>query len=112
MKISTTGRLLSILSGVAVFALLLFLIRIALPYALIAGVIGWLVVILSFSKKEKDETIVVEGSTQSDIEDAIKTGRKLTTGMRQAIKRLSQMEICNEVEDLCRIAESMFELLR
>lgn len=112
MKISTTGRILSILSGVAVFALFLFLIRIALPYALVAGVIGWLVVILSYSKKEKDDTIVVEGMTQSDLENTIKTGRKLTTGMRQAIKRLSQMEICNEVEDLCRIAESMFELLR
>lgn len=112
MKISTTGRILSILSGAAVFALLLFLIRIALPYALIAGVIGWLVVILSFSKKEKDDSIVVEGLTHSDLENTIKTGRKLTAGMRLAIKRLSQMEICKEVEDLCRIAESMFELLR
>ncbi len=111
MNVSTTGRILSILSGVAVFALLLFL-NINLQYALIAGVVGWLAVILLYSKKENNDTIVVEGLTRSDLENTIKTGRKLTAGMRQAIKRLSQIEICREVEDLCRIAESMFDLLR
>ncbi|MGI6622320.1 MAG: 5-bromo-4-chloroindolyl phosphate hydrolysis family protein [Acetivibrionales bacterium] len=111
MNVSTTGRILSILSGVAVFALLLFL-NINLQFALIAGVVGWLAVILLYSKKENNDTIVVEGLTRSDLENTIKTGRKLTAGMRQAIKRLSQIEICREVEDLCRIAESMFDLLR
>jgi len=111
LNVSTTGRILSILSGVAVFALLLFL-NINLQYALIAGVVGWLAVILLYSKKENNDTIVVEGLTRSDLENTIKTGRKLTAGMRQAIKRLSQIEICREVEDLCRIAESMFDLLR
>ncbi|NLL96377.1 MAG: hypothetical protein GX227_04640 [Clostridiaceae bacterium] len=111
MNVSTTGRILSILSGVAVFALLLFL-NINLQYALIAGVVGWLAVILLYSKKENNDTIIVEGLTRSDLENTIKTGRKLTAGMRQAIKRLSQIEICREVEDLCRIAESMFDLLR
>lgn len=111
MKISTTGRILSIAAGVAVFALLLFIIR-TLTIPLIAGVLGWLVVILFFSKKEKADTIVVDGLTHSDLEDTVKTGRKLTGGMRQAIKRLSQLDICKEVEDLCRIAESMFELLK
>lgn len=111
LQISTKGRILSILSGVAVFALLM-LLNIQLHYALIAGVVGWLVVILSFSKKESADTIVVDGVTRSEIDNTIKTGRKFTAGMRQAVKKLSQIEICQEVEDLCRIAESMFELLR
>lgn len=111
MKLSTTSRILSIAAGVVVFAVLLFLLR-TLTVPLIAGVIGWLVVILFFSKKERDNTIIVEGMTRSDIDDTIKKGRKLTGGMRQAIKRLSQLEVCKEVEDLCRIAESMFDLLK
>lgn len=111
MKLSTTSRILSIAAGVVVFALLLFLLR-TLTLPLIAGVIGWLVVILFFSKKERDNAIIVEGMTRSDIDETIKKGRKLTGGMRQAIKRLSQLEICKEVEDLCRIAESMFDLLK
>lgn len=111
MKLSTTSRIMSIVAGGAVFALLLFLLR-TLTVPLIAGVLGWLVVILFFSKKEKDEAIIVEGMTRSDIEDTIKKGRKLTLGMRQAIKSLSQLEISKEVEDLCRIAESMFDLLK
>ncbi len=111
MKLSTTSRIISIVAGVAVFALFLFLLR-TLTVPLIAGVLGWLVVILSFSKKEKDDTIIVEGMTHSDIEDTIKKGRKLTAGMRQAIKSLSQLEISKEVDDLCRIAESMFDMLK
>ncbi|NLP00645.1 MAG: hypothetical protein GX386_10210 [Clostridiaceae bacterium] len=111
MKLSTTSRILSIAAGVVVFAVLLFLLR-TLTLPLIAGVIGWLVVILFFSKKERDNAIIVEGMTRSDIDETIKKGRKLTGGMRQAIKRLSQLEICKEVEDLCRIAESMFDLLK
>ncbi|NLE25294.1 MAG: hypothetical protein GX625_08120 [Clostridiaceae bacterium] len=111
MKLSTTSRIMSIVAGAAVFAVLLFLLR-TLTVPLIAGVLGWLVVILFFSKKEKDETIIVEGMTRSDIEETIKKGRKLTAGMRQAIKSLSQLEVSKEVEDLCRIAESMFDLLK
>jgi|BioPla2DNA2_1021312.scaffolds.fasta_scaffold03258_8 5-bromo-4-chloroindolyl phosphate hydrolysis protein len=111
LKLSTTSRIISIISGVAVFALLLFLFR-DLTVALIAGVLGWLVVILFFSKKERDNTIIAEGMTRSDIDDTIKKGRQLTGGMRQAIKRLSQLEVAKEVEDLCRIAESMFDLLK
>jgi len=107
LKLSTTSRILSIAAGVVVFAVLLFLLR-TLTLPLIAGVIGWLVVILFFSKKERDNAIIVEGMTRSDIDETIKKGRKLTGGMRQAIKRLSQLEICKEVEDLCRIAESMY----
>lgn len=112
MKLSTAGRILSILAGVGVFALLFILTRLALPYALIAGVLGWLVVILFYSKKQNDATIVAEGMTRSDMEETIKNGRKLTAGMRQATQRLSQLEIRQEVDDLCRIAESMFDMLK
>jgi 5-bromo-4-chloroindolyl phosphate hydrolysis protein len=108
---STTGRILSILSGTVVFALLI-LLNIPLQYALIGGVMGWLAFILIYSRKESNEEIVVDGLTRSDMENTIKTGRKLTAGMRLAVKKLSQIEISQEVEDLCRIAESMFEMLR
>ena len=111
LNVSATGRILSILSGVAVFTMLMFL-NIPLQYALIGGVLGWLAVILLYSRKESNDTVVVDGLTRSDLENTIKTGRKLTAGMRQAVKKLSQIEICQEVEDLCRIAESMFDLLR
>jgi len=108
---STTGRIVSILSGAAVFALMMVL-NVALQYALVAGVIGWLVAALVFSRKESDDKVNVDSSTRSEIENTIKTGRRLTAGMRQAVKKLSQVEITQEVEDLCRIAESMFDLLR
>ena len=112
LKISTTGRIVSLLAGIGVFALLLFLIRFALPYALIAGVIGWLIVILLYSKKQDDAAFIAEGTTRSDIGETIKNGKKLTTGMRQSTQRLSQVEVRQEIEDLCRIAESMFEMLK
>lgn len=112
MKMSTRSRIVSILAGIAAFALLMFIIRISLPIALTGGVIGWLVVTLTYSKKEKDDSIIVEGLTRADMENTIKNGRKLTAGMRAAIKKLSQTEICREVEDLCRIAESMFDMLK
>lgn len=112
MKMSTRSRIVSVLSGVAVFALLMFFLRLRIDMALIGGVIGWLVVVLYFNKKEKDESIVVEGMTRSDMENTIKNGRKLTAGMRNAVKRLSQIEFCHEVEDLCKIADSMFDMLR
>ncbi len=111
MKISTTGRIASLLTGVGVFALLLF-IGFGLPYALIAGVIGWLAIILLVSKKQDDKAFIAEGTTRADIEETIRNGRKFTMGMRQATQRLSQVEIRQEVEDLCRIAESMFDLLK
>lgn len=111
MKLSATSRIISIISGAAVFAILLFLLR-DLTLALIAGVLGWLIVILFFSKKERDTTVIVDGMTRSDIDDTIKKGLKLTGGMRQAVKKLSQLEVIKEVEDLCRIAESMFDMLK
>ncbi len=99
------------MSGAAVFAIFLFLLR-ELALALVAGVLGWLIVILIFSKKERDTTVIVDGLTRSDIDDTIKKGLKLTGGMRQAVKKLSQLEVIKEVEDLCRIAESMFDMLK
>ena len=111
MKLSASSRIISILSGAAVFAIFLFLLR-ELALALVAGVLGWLIVILIFSKKERDTTVIVDGLTRSDIDDTIKKGLKLTGGMRQAVKKLSQLEVIKEVEDLCRIAESMFDMLK
>lgn len=111
MKMSTKNRILSIISGVVVFVLLIFVFS-HIETALIGGVIGWLVYTLISNKKEKDNSLVTDGLTRADLENTIKTGRKLTTGMREAVKKLSQMEICREVEDLCRIAESMFEMLK
>lgn len=112
MKISTVDRILSILAGIGTFSLLLFAIRLALPIALIGGVLGWLAVILMYSKKKNNETIVVEGISRQDVEETIKNGRKFTAGMRQATQKLSQIEIRQEVEDLCRIADSMFDMLK
>jgi len=111
LKLSASSRIISILSGAAVFAILLFLVR-DLTMALIAGVLGWLIVILIFSKRERDNTVIIDGLTRSDIDETIKKGLKLTGGMRQAVKKLSQLEVIKEVEDLCRIAESMFEMLK
>ena len=111
MKLSASSRIISILSGAAVFAILLFLVR-DLTMALIAGVLVWLIVILIFSKRERDNTVIIDGLTRSDIDETIKKGLKLTGGMRQAVKKLSQLEVIKEVEDLCRIAESMFEMLK
>jgi len=111
IQMSATGRVVSILSGVAVFVIMLVL-KIALQYALVAGVIGWLIAALVFLKKDSGDKVIVDSSTRSEIENTIKTGRRLTAGMRQAVRKLSQVEITQEVEDLCRIAESMFELLR
>ncbi|HBR03249.1 MAG TPA: hypothetical protein DD738_11620, partial [Ruminiclostridium sp.] len=108
LNVTGTGRIISILAGALVFALLQLIFQLALPFALIGGVLGWLIVILIYSGRRNKETIVVEGLTRQDMEDTIKAGRNLTAGMRQAIKKLSQVEICLEVEDLCRIADSMF----
>lgn len=112
MKISTAGRITSLLAGAGVFVVLYFTGLLEVAFALAAGVLGWLAVILLFSKIQGDKAVVVDGTTRADIEDTIKAGRKLTMGMRQAVQRLSQVEIRQEVEDLCRIAESMFELLK
>ncbi len=112
MKISTTGRITSLLAGVGVFAALYLTGFLEVAFALVAGVLGWLAVILLFSMIQSNKTVLVEGTTRADLEETIKTGKKLTMGMRQAVARLSQVEIRQEVEDLCRIAESMFELLR
>lgn len=112
MKMSIMGRIISILTGVAVFTLLLLAVDLKLPYALIGGVLGWLVSVLILSKKQDEDTINYDSATRQDIEATVKAGKKLTSGMRRAVQKLSQVEIRNEVEDLCRIAESMFEMLK
>lgn len=109
---TSRGRVLSIIAGAMIFAALLFAVHASLPSALIGGVIGWLAVTLISNKKEENDTIVVEGLTKQELENTIKAGRKLTSGMRQATQRLSQTEIRHEIEDLCRIADSMFDMLK
>ena len=111
MKASTSGRLVSILTGIGIFLLLLIVTRIG-SLAFVGGVLAWIVVYLISSKKERDDTLVYDGITRADIAETIKIGRQLTMGMRRAVQRLTQMEIRQEVEDLCRIAESMFEMLK
>lgn len=111
LKTSATARIVSVLAGCAVFVLLM--ITVGLPeYALVGGVLGWLVVTLIYDRKQRKQAIVYEGTTRSDIDSTIKNGRQLTQGMRRAIQRLTQIEIRQQVEELCRIAESMFDLLK
>ena len=112
LKVSTSGRIISILAGIGAFVLLLFAFRVLLPYALIGGVLGWLAVILIYSAKRGDETFHIDAVTRQEVEETVRSGRKLASGMRQAIQKLSQTEIRQQVEDLCRIAESIFELLK
>jgi 5-bromo-4-chloroindolyl phosphate hydrolysis protein len=112
LKTSLGGRVFSILTGVVLFSVLKFVFFTSMSVALSIGFIGWLVVMLSSSKKQKDTTIIAEGTTKQDIEETIRNGRKLTLSMRQASLRLMQVEVKHEVEDLCRIAESMFDMLR
>lgn len=81
-------------------------------FALSVGFISWLTLYLVYSKKQKDSAIVVDGTTRQDLDDTIKAGKKLTIEIRQASYRLMQMEIKSEVEDLCKIAESMFDMLK
>lgn len=112
MKGSWAGRLLSILIGVACFAVLNFWLAAGFFPALIVGVLAWLVAALINSGKQKEDKISLDGITRQEVESTIRAGRKLTAGMRQASYRLQQLEVKKEIEDLCKIAESMFELLK
>ncbi|HOK43536.1 MAG TPA: 5-bromo-4-chloroindolyl phosphate hydrolysis family protein [Thermoclostridium caenicola] len=112
LKGSWAGRLLSILIGVACFAVLNFWLAAGFFPALIVGVLAWLVAALINSGKQKEDKISLDGITRQEVESTIRAGRKLTAGMRQASYRLQQMEVKKEIEDLCKIAESMFELLK
>lgn len=112
MKSSLSGRIISIIIGLAVFSAIAFGTSASIFSALIAGVAIWLGLTLIFSKREKDGAIVVEGTTKLDIDNTIKAGKKLTMEMRQVSFRLSQMEMKSQIDDLCKIAESMFEMLK
>lgn len=100
------------MAGVAVFALFYFLLSSEAIMSMGVGIAAFVIVIAIFMKKQKDSTIVVEGMTKLDIENTIRSGRKYTAGMRQACQSLLQMEVRNEIEDLCRIADSIFEMLK
>ena len=71
-----------------------------------------LVVIIIASIRRRDDFVNVDSATRQEIDSTIKTGRRLTLAMRQASHRLMQVEIKKEIEGLCKIAESMFEMLR
>lgn len=112
MKGSWTGRLLSILIGAACFVILYYLYSTGFLGALIPAVIAWFIAALVFSRRGKEEKILADGITWQEINRTIKEGKKLTMEMRQAAYRLLQVEVRKEIEDLCKIAESMFEMLR
>ncbi len=112
MKSSWAGRLLSIIIGVACFVVLKFLFSAGFFGALVAGLIAWITISLITSKKNKDDNITADAMTRQEISKTIKAGRKLTIAMRQASYRLMQLEVKKEIEDLCKIAESMFEMLK
>jgi 5-bromo-4-chloroindolyl phosphate hydrolysis protein. len=111
LKGSWGGRILSILIGVACFVVMYFLVS-DFIWALIPAVAAWFIAALITSRSQRDDKALAEGVTWQEINRTIKEGRKLTMGMRQAAYRLLQVEVRREIEDLCRIAESMFEMLR
>lgn len=112
MRGSWAGRLLSIIIGVACFAILNFWLAAGFFPALIVGVLAWLFAALINSGKNREDKINVDSITRQEIDSTIRAGRKLTAAMRQASYRLQQVEVKKEIEDLCKIAESMFEMLR
>ena len=57
------------------------------------GLIAWLTISLSTSKKNKDDNITADAMTRQEISKTIKAGRKLTIAMRQASYRLMQLEV-------------------
>jgi len=71
-----------------------------------------LAVIIIASIRRKDDFVKVDSATRQEIDSTIKAGRRLTLAMRQASYRLMQIEVRKEIEDLCKIAESMFDMLR
>lgn len=112
MKSSWGRRLLSILIGVVCFAVLNYWVSAGFFPALIAGVFAWLIAALITSRKDKEDTISVDAVTRQEVDSTIKAGRKLTAAMRQASYRLMQMEVRKDIEELCKIAESIFDMLR
>lgn len=85
---------------------------VSIPFSLIGGFLGWLMMTVITSKKQEDDKIIAEGITRQYFNETIKTGREMTVSMRKATQKLSQAEIRHEVEDLCRIADSMFDMLK
>ncbi|HPU45853.1 MAG TPA: 5-bromo-4-chloroindolyl phosphate hydrolysis family protein [Thermoclostridium sp.] len=74
--------------------------------------IALLAVIIIASIRRKDDFVNVDSATRQEIDSTIKAGRRLTLAMRQASYRLMQVEVKKEIEDLCKIAESIFDMLR
>jgi 5-bromo-4-chloroindolyl phosphate hydrolysis protein len=112
LKSPLAGRIISIIIGVALFAVFYALMPTGVLYALLIGLAAWVMLTLIFSKKERDSSVVADGMTRLEIDNTIRAGKKLTIAMRNASYRLMQMDVRKQIEDLCKIAESMFEMLK
>jgi 5-bromo-4-chloroindolyl phosphate hydrolysis protein len=117
-KPSAKTTILAVLAGIGAIAVLQYLVLllakfVSIPFVLpvIIGVVIFLVIRGSLGKKERARTIAFEGVTFGEIDAISKTGKKLTTEMRNAINRLGQTDIRAAVNDLCNIADSIFAML-
>lgn len=117
-KPSAKSTIIAILAGIGGIAVLQYLVIllarfVSIPFVLpaIIGVAIFLVMRSSLGKKERAKAIAFEGVTFGEIDGITKTGKKLTSEMRNAINRLGQTDIRAAVTDLCNIADSIFAML-
>ena len=117
-KPSAKTTILAVLAGIGAIAVLQYLVVllarfVSIPFVLpaIIGAGIFLVMRASLGKKERARTIAFEGVTFGEIDAITKSGKKLTTEMRNAINRLGQTDIRAAVNDLCNIADSIFTML-
>lgn len=117
-KPSAKSTIIAILAGIGGIAVLQYLVIllarfVSIPFVLpaIIGIAIFLVMRSSLGKKERAKAIAFEGVTFGEIDGITKTGKKLTSEMRNAINRLGQTDIRAAVTDLCNIADSIFAML-
>ena len=117
-KPSTKSTIMAILAGIGAIAVLQYLVIllarfVSIPFVLpaIIGIGIFLVMRSSLGRKERAKAVAFEGVTFGEIDGIAKTGKKLTTEMRNAINRLGQTDIRAAVNDLCNIADSIFAML-
>lgn len=117
-KPSTKSTIMAILAGIGAIAVLQYLVIllarfVSIPFVLpaIIGIGIFLVMRSSLGRKERARAVAFEGVTFGEIDGIAKTGKKLTTEMRNAINRLGQTDIRAAVNDLCNIADSIFAML-
>ena len=117
-KPSAKSTIMAILAGIGAIAVLQYLVIllarfVSIPFVLpaIIGLGIFLVMRSSLGRKERARAVAFEGVTFGEIDSLVKTGKKLTTEMRNAINRLGQTDIRAAVNDLCNIADSIFAML-